>query len=168
MFYDNDSTDCKFSQCKLYGKFESTTAKILDNHTGSSECRPIEKKEKISPSIRTLNVLEETIRDLDLYEQKLLAFCGLWEDYPDRFYQMEFRIEMGQLVGYSNVNGSKALASFDGTLINMIIIYPQESNRPIDHYRGRLGWSQQYIVWQKEDFSRENGWKSTRRWIRIE
>lgn len=81
---------------------------------------------------------------------------------------MEFRIEMGQLVGYSNVDGGKALASYDGNLINMIIVHPKETGRPLDHYRGLLGWNQKYIRWEKEDSSRESGWRPTRRWIKIE
>jgi len=105
---------------------------------------------------------------MDIYERKLLAFCGLWEDYPRRHYRMDFRIEMGQLVGYSNINNRKALASYDGHLINMIIIHGKETGRPLDHYRGYLGWNQKYIKWEKEDSSRETGWRPTRRWIKIE
>jgi hypothetical protein len=105
---------------------------------------------------------------MKIYESKLSAFCGFWEDYPHHRYRMEFRIEMGQLVGYSNANDGKASASYDGKLINMIIVYPKETSLPINHYRGRLGWSQKYITWEKEDFSRENGWRPTRRWIKIE
>jgi hypothetical protein len=104
---------------------------------------------------------------MEIYEEKLSAFCGLWEDYPHHYYRMEFRIEMGQLVGYSNIDGRKALASYDGNIINMIIVHAKETGHPLDHYRGRLGWNQKYIVWEKEDSSRETGWRSTRRWIRI-
>lgn len=105
---------------------------------------------------------------MEIYEQKLSAFCGFWEDYPQHRYRMEFHIEIGQLVGYSNVHGGKALASYDGKLINMIIVHPKESDRPLDHYRGRLGWNKKYIIWEKEDSSRETGWRSTRRWIKVE
>ena len=105
---------------------------------------------------------------MEIYEQKLLVFCGVWEDYPRHHYRMEFRIEMGQLVGYSNVHGSKAVVSYDGHLINMIIVHKKGTDRPIDHYRGCLGWNRKYIKWEKEDSSRQTGWRSTRRWIKIE
>ena len=60
---------------------------------------------------------------MESYEKKISTFCGLWEDYPRHIYRMEFRIEMGQLVGYSNFYNGKALASFDGNIINMIIVH---------------------------------------------
>ncbi|UJR20593.1 hypothetical protein I4U23_023718 [Adineta vaga] len=165
MLHDTDSASYtfKFSQCILLEQ-SATTLK----NTVTTQCRQNEKKEvglRLAPS---LNVLEQTIHDMDLYERKLATFCGLWADYPCQHYQMEFRIEMGQLIGYSNVYGSKALASFDGNLINMIIIHPKEAERSIDHYRGRLGWNKKYIIWEKEDSSRQTGWRSTRRWIRLE
>jgi hypothetical protein len=81
---------------------------------------------------------------------------------------MDFRIEMGQLVGYSNIDGRKALVSYDGKLINMIIIHSKESGHPLDHYRGCLGWNKKYIRWEKEDVRREGAWRPTRRWIKIE
>ncbi|CAF2496704.1 unnamed protein product [Rotaria sp. Silwood2] len=118
--------------------------------------------------VQRINILEQCLHDMDKYEEQLIAFCGLWEDYPHNRYRMEFCIEMGQLIGYSNINNSKALASYDGRIINMIIVYPKETGRSLDHYRGRLGWNRKYIVWEKEDSSRESGWRSTRRWIKIE
>jgi hypothetical protein len=81
---------------------------------------------------------------------------------------MEFRLEQGQLVGYSNGNQGKALASFDGQLINMIIASSSEADSPLDHYRGRLGWNKKYINWEKQDASRQEGWRPTRKWVKIE
>jgi hypothetical protein len=100
-----------------------------------------------------------------IYKAKLLDYCGIWEDYPNRRYRMEFHIEMGELIGYSNICGSKAFANYDGKLLNMIIIH-SKVHRPLDRYRGRLGWNRTYIVWEKEDSSCERGWHSTRRWIK--
>ncbi|CAF1457891.1 unnamed protein product [Rotaria sordida] len=115
-----------------------------------------------------IDILEQSLHDMKIYEEKLIAFCGLWEDYPHHRYRMKFCIEMGQLVGYSNINDSKALASYDGRLINMIIVYPKEKNRPLVHYRGCLGWNRKYIRWEKEDSSRKSSWRPTQRWIKIE
>lgn len=80
---------------------------------------------------------------------------------------MEFRIEMGQLIGYSDVHQGKALTSYDGQLINMVIVYPKDSDRRLKHYRGRLGWNKKYIVWEKEDSTEPRGWRSCRRWIKL-
>ncbi|CAF0855318.1 unnamed protein product [Adineta steineri] len=150
--------------------FESDPCNLLDipssrltiNQGKESNEEP--KQQSSQPT----DVLPENLHDIEIYEKKLLAFCGLWEDYPRRYHRMEFRIEMGQLVGYSNVHGSKAIANFDGRLIHMIILHETELGRPIDYYRGRLGWNEKYIRWEKEDSSRQTGWRSTRRWIRIE
>jgi hypothetical protein len=81
---------------------------------------------------------------------------------------MEFRLEMGQLIGYSNDGQGKAWANFDGHLINMVIGQLNENERPVDHYRGRLGWNRKYITWEKHDSSRVNGWRPTRKWVKIE
>lgn len=116
------------------------------------------KEEQIAQSMITLPI----------YKEKLSAFCGLWEDYPSHGYHMEFRIEMDQLIGSSNVHDGVAYAKYDGKLIDMIIIHPRQANRPFDHYRGRLGWNGTYIVWEKEDSLCERGWRSTRRWIKIQ
>ena len=105
---------------------------------------------------------------MDAYEKQLSVFCGLWEDSPKRAYRMRFCIEMGELIGYSDGIQSKAFASYDGHVLNMIIVYPKETMRPTDHYRGFLGWNKKSIQWEKEDLSREIGWRPTRRWIKIE
>lgn len=115
------------------------------------------KKDELTRSMTTSSV----------YKGKLLDFCGLWEDYPNHHYRMEFHIEMGELIGYSNMYGGKAFTSYDGKLLDMIIIHSEDAHRSLDHYRGRLGWNGTYIVWEKEDSSCERGWRSTRRWIKI-
>lgn len=105
---------------------------------------------------------------MEIYQTKLSALCGSWEDHPRHQYRMEFRLEMGQLVGYSNTDQGKALAKFDGQSITMVIGHGQEADRPVDHYRGRLGWNGKFITWEKQDATRENGWRPTRKWVKIE
>ena len=117
---------------------------------------------------KTEEQIAQLMITLPIYKSKLLAFCGLWEDYPSHCHRMEFSIEMGELIGYSNVHDGKAYARYDGQLIHMIIVHPKEVNRPFDCYRGRLGWDHEYIVWEKEDSLCERGWRSTRRWIKIQ
>lgn len=146
----DDQLNAKFSQCCFLD--EPTIDSKID-----SEDYPRKDEEELARSMTTLPI----------YKTKLLDFCGLWEDYPNRHYRMEFRIEMGELIGYSNIYGGKAYTSFDGKLLDMIIIHPKEVRRPLDHYRGRLGWNRTYIVWEKEDSSCKRGWRSTRRWIKI-
>ena len=51
---------------------------------------------------------------------------------------------------------------------NLVIIHSKETGRPLDHYRGCPGWNRKYIRWEKEDSSRESGWRPTRRWIKVE
>lgn len=102
------------------------------------------------------------------YQNKLSAFVGIWEDHPRHQYQTEFRLENGQLVGYSSVDEGKALASLDGNIINMVIVHSKQPERSVDRYRGRMSWNQQYINWEKEDSSREGGWRPTRKWVKIQ
>ena len=143
----DDQFNVKLSQC---GFLDEPTIDSMDSKETTDD-------EELARSMTTLSI----------YKAKLLDFCGLWEDYPNRHYRMEFRIEMGELIGYSNVYGGKAYTRYDGKLLDMIIIHPKEVHRPRDHYRGRLGWNRTYIIWEKEDSSCERGWRSTRRWIKI-
>ena len=83
---------------------------------------------------------------MDVHENQLSAFCGLWEDYPTHTYRMRFCIEMGRLIGYSYGNQSKAFATYDGHIINMIIVHLKQTMRPVDHYRGCLGWNKKWLL----------------------
>ena len=65
---------------------------------------------------------------MDVHENQLSAFCGLWEDYPTHTYRMRFCIEMGRLIGYSYGHQSKAFATYDGHKINNYDYCPSKRN----------------------------------------
>ncbi|CAF4115183.1 unnamed protein product, partial [Rotaria sordida] len=108
-----------FSQHNL---FDETTTVLDISSTRDTEIKKEEKSTIQSALIskddqiqeqqqkqlaQRIDILEQSLHDMKIYEEKLIAFCGLWEDYPHHRYRMKFCIEMGQLVGYSNINDSK-------------------------------------------------------------